>query len=126
MPDNATIIGCALLMGLLVFLLFGGVLKCKTKESFTQYSESSPACQTGSGVCQLSTGKYGLCDRPSGRCVDIRPKYGIPDVPSVEPRSGQEFHKNCWHGLSVCNLSDGSSGVCGLGGVCFHASHLAQ
>ena len=127
MPGNSPIIiVCGILLGVLLFLLLGGTLKCQAKEDFTQYSELSPACRAGSHVCQLSTGKAGICDRQSDRCVDIRPTWEVPDIPSLEPRSGQEFHKNCWHGLSVCNLSDGSSGACGLGGVCFPASHLAQ
>ena len=116
---------------ILCIILFAFVISScqnKNREGYMQYSEVNPSCQTGSRLCQLSTGKGGLCDNRNGRCVDIHP---LDKVPSTLPhhihlRPHQSLHENCIHGASVCHLKDGSSGSCGISGVCFPATHNVQ
>jgi len=111
-------------------MIFVGINSINTMREnyYTQYSEINPACQTGSRMCQLSTGKGGLCDHRAGRCVDIHPLDRVPSpLPHhIHLRPHQSLHENCIHGLSVCHLPDGSSGACGISGVCFPATHHAQ
>ena len=117
------------LISILVMVFFIAYTSCAgNDEGFMQFSEINPACQTGSRMCQLSNGKGGLCDHRSGRCVDIHPLDRVPSpLPHHIPlRPHQNLHENCIHGLSVCHLPDGSSGACGISGVCFPASHMAQ
>ena len=90
------------------------------------FSEKNKSCQTGhNALCRMESGKGGLCDWKSGRCID-------PDPRSMEDYrfpGRQTYHEYDWQctqpTMTTCMLSNGRSGVCGLSGTCMPASHMA-
>lgn len=126
MNEANTIITCICIV---IFLFLAITIITMFFASKEKYSEINPSCYTGSNLCTLSTGLGGLCDQRTGRCVDIHPQdkvSGPNPIHHTHLRRHQSIHENCLHGLSVCHLDDGSSGVCGISGICFPATHLAQ
>jgi len=98
MVSNTTLFIYTLLILAFIYLLFGGVLKCNNIETMRhiRYPEYDISYQ----------------EKPRREVYEKGP--------------GREVNKNCLYGLSVCNMSDGRSGVCHLGGLCMPATHLAQ
>jgi len=116
---------------------------CKSsKQNFTAYSEANEQCRAGAVECRLSTGDLGMCDSKSGRCVwrntettsyneaMAHTSYGapFPAMYNVQTSNSlyKEIHPNCLEGLQSCNLSDGTTGVCYLGGICSPSTLVAR
>src|SRR5437899_1801402 len=79
----------------------------------TLYSEPSLTCELGGDQCVLSTGKYGICDKHSDRCIQVPNSmyYNLAPTPyNLEPPIG-EISSDCqWR--TTCERSDGNMGQC--------------
>lgn len=93
--------------------------KTNTVDIKTLYSEPSLTCELGSTQCVLSTGKNGICDGSSDRCIQIPDSMTYKLTPSsysAAPPIGEPSERCQWS--IICTRSDGSMGSCDSG-LCY-------